>query len=208
MNTGSARDAMAYFVKQGWTPEQAAGIVANLHSESGMNPRIEGDKDKSGRYTAYGLAQWHPDRQANFARQFGKDIRQSTFGEQLAFVQYELTKGSEQRAGRALRLAPNAAQAGATIARFYERPADISGESQRRAAKAGQLFSGAGTQAQAAIGGSMVNKGGARTTVETNIGQVNIHTNATDARGIAQAMPAALNQTMAGITYAVDSGMD
>ena len=82
-----ARDALQYFVSKGWTTEQAAGIVGNLQAESGRDLQIDavGDGGK-----AYGIAQWHPDRQAMFSRVFGKDIRQSTLGEQLAFVQWEL----------------------------------------------------------------------------------------------------------------------
>src|SRR5260363_90445 len=50
---------------QGWTHKQAAGIVANLKIESGLNPKAVGDGGK-----AYGIAQWHPPRQAEFRRAF------------------------------------------------------------------------------------------------------------------------------------------
>lgn len=80
------KSAMQYFIDQGLSKNQATGLVANLYAESGLNPNITGDNGK-----AYGIAQWHPDRQAEFAKVFGHDIRKSTMQEQLDFITYELT---------------------------------------------------------------------------------------------------------------------
>lgn len=104
---------------QGWTKEQAAGIAANLQRESGFNPHVEVNNDKE---KAYGIAQWHRDRQEDFKKWSGHDIRQSTLAEQLKFVTYELRKGKEQRAGRMLMQAGSAEEAGRVISRHYERP--------------------------------------------------------------------------------------
>jgi len=124
---GGLPDAMEFFQKLGWTQEQAAGIVANLKHESNMRADAVGDQGQ-----AYGVAQWHPDRQANFAQWAGKDIRQSTLAEQLAFVHHELTQGAEQRAGQLLRASENAQQAGEIVSRYYERPRDADSEALRR----------------------------------------------------------------------------
>jgi hypothetical protein len=105
--------------------------VANLQRESKPEPQAVGD---SGR--AYGVAQWHPDRQANFKAWSGKDIRDSSLMEQLQFVNYELTRGAEQRAGQLLRAAQNAQQAGEIVSRYYERPAQADLEAARRGAAA------------------------------------------------------------------------
>ena len=35
--TGSAKDAVKFFISKGWTKEQAAGIVGNLQAESGKD---------------------------------------------------------------------------------------------------------------------------------------------------------------------------
>jgi hypothetical protein len=113
-----ARQAFDFFVAQGWSPAQAAGIVANLDAESGLHHDAAGD---SGR--AFGLAQWHPDRQAAFARFAERGIRGASFEQQLAFVHHELTAGPERAAGERLRGAASAAEAGAIVSRFYERPA-------------------------------------------------------------------------------------
>ena len=134
---GRTRQAMDYFVGQGWTPAQAAGIVANLQRESGLRTGAVGDGGQ-----AFGIAQWHPDRQANFARFAGHSIRESTFAEQLAFVNYEMTRGAETGAGNRLRGATDAGTAGSIVSRYYERPADASGEASARAATARQILAG------------------------------------------------------------------
>jgi len=130
----AAGDAVAFFQGKGWTKEQAAGIVANLRQESQMNPGAVGDSGK-----AYGIAQWHPDRQASFAKWAGKDIRQSNLNEQLAFVDHELRQGTEQAAGRKLASAKTAQEAGSIVSRLYERPANADTEAARRAQGAGSI---------------------------------------------------------------------
>jgi hypothetical protein len=127
-----ASQAMGFFVSKGWTPAQAAGIVGNIQQESGFNPN--GKPGDSG--LAYGLSQWHPDRQEDFAEFTGHGIRGSSFTEQLAFINHELTAGKERRAGQMLHAAATAAQAGAAISRFYERPRDREGEASIRAGNA------------------------------------------------------------------------
>lgn len=131
----SAREAMGYFIKKGWTPAQAAGIVANLETESQLNPRAVGDGG-----TAYGIAQWHPDRQHEFQRVSGHSIRTSNLAQQLAFVHYELTRGIEMPAGNLLRASTHAYQAGSIISKNYERPAKRAREAASRGKLAEQLL--------------------------------------------------------------------
>jgi hypothetical protein len=142
----SANLAMVLLQGQGWTKEQAAGIVANLQRESQFDPHAIGDKGQ-----AYGLAQWHPDRQAEFAKWSGHDIRQSTFGEQLKFITYELRKGKEQKAGLMLAKAKSAEEAGALLSKYYERPLNADTEASLRgmsAARLGGMSSGGITISQ------------------------------------------------------------
>jgi hypothetical protein len=122
-----------YFVSRGWTRAQAAGIVANLQSESGLDPTRLGDKG-----LAYGLGQWHPDRQANFARVMGHDIRNSTLGEQLAFVDWEL-RNTEAAAGARLHQAQRPGEAGTVVSQYYERPRDVAGNIAARSALAERM---------------------------------------------------------------------
>ncbi|MDQ3202421.1 MAG: phage tail tip lysozyme [Pseudomonadota bacterium] len=120
-----------FFMQKGWTREQAEGIAANVDQESGFKANASGDGGQ-----AYGLAQWHPDRQAEFAKKYGKDIRKSTGAEQLEFINHELTRGNERAAGGKLRTANSAYDAASIVSREYERPADKEGEASRRGEKA------------------------------------------------------------------------
>lgn len=124
-----------FFEGLGWTKEQAAGISANLSAESSFDPTAIGDGGK-----AYGVGQWHPDRQEAFRQWAGKDIRQSSLEDQLRFVHYEMTQGAEKRAGDLLRAATSANAAGAAVSKHYERPADREGEAAKRGALAERIL--------------------------------------------------------------------
>jgi len=165
-------DAVEFFQKQGWTKEQAVGIVANIKRESNFDHTAVGDGGK-----AFGLAQWHPDRQAEFGKLYGKSIKDSSFEEQLAFIHFELTQGKEQRAGNMLRNAQNGYDAAAIVSKHYERPAKRDFEANAR----GQI-------ADFILGSS-----GGNTSVETNIGEIKIYTAANDAKGIVDDMGTAMD---------------
>ena len=184
-------DAMAYFQAQGWTREQAAGIVANMKQESAFNPAAVGDSGK-----AYGIMQWHPDRQAEFEKKFGKSIKGSTFEDQLAFIQYELTLGKERAAGERIRQAQTGQQAAAVGSKYYLRPGDVEGEQTKRASIATSILGGVPGASQAAAGAGAGQVAQSNTTnnvagnrsVETHIGEVKVYSAATDANGIAKDM--------------------
>jgi hypothetical protein len=127
-------NAMAYFMSQGWTKAQAAGIVANIDRESNFRANIFGDKG-----AAYGLGQWHKDRQADFEKWAGHSIIGSTLAEQLAFYDYELRHG-EKRAGDMLRRAGTARAAGMVVSMYDESPANVEGEAINRGGQAEQIF--------------------------------------------------------------------
>jgi hypothetical protein len=125
--------AVNYFMHKGWTREQAVGIVANLKRESSMNPNAVGDGGK-----AYGLAQWHPDRQKAISEMAGQDVKTMTFYEQLAAIDREL-KTTERSAGYALKEATTAEEAARIVSEKYERPANRTGEANLRAEMATRL---------------------------------------------------------------------
>ncbi len=197
--TKEEQAAMAYFQAQGWSREQAAGLAANIKRESAFRPDAVGDNGK-----AYGIGQWHPDRQAEFKKKFGKDIQGSSMEEQMAFMHYELTQGNERKAGNILRGTTGAAEAAAAVSSHYERPADKAGEAAKRGQLAlamlggvpgaSQAAAGAGAgqvaQANAAAAGA---PGGGSKSVETHIGEVKVYTAATDANGIAKDMGKSLD---------------
>lgn len=112
------QQAMSYFMEQGFTKEQAAGIVGNLIAESNLMPSgAVGDKG-----TAFGIAQWRGERLTRlkrFAAAQGKSWED--YGVQLAWVVQEL-KTHEKHAYQALMNASTVDEATAAFIHF-ERPA-------------------------------------------------------------------------------------
>ena len=195
--TKEEQAAMAYFQAQGWSREQAAGLAANIKRESAFRPDAVGDNGK-----AYGIAQWHPDRQAEFKKKFGKDIQGSSMEEQMAFMHYELTQGNERKVGNILRGTSSAAEAAAAVSSHYERPADREGEAAKRGQMALAMLGGVPGASQAAVGAGAVQvaqanaaaaPGATSKSVETHIGEVKVYTAATDANGIAKDMGKSLD---------------
>lgn len=162
---GSVSDsyAMKYFMDRGFGRNQAAGLASNIHSESGGRVNAVGDGG-----AAYGILQFHKDRQDNFKKFTGHDIRNSTADEQLSFMVHELMS-TERGAGNALRGATSASQAGEIASRAYVRPGDVLGEAQRRGAYAQHLAGGDNS-------------------VSVQTGPITINTQATDAAGIADSL--------------------
>jgi len=150
--TGSAEEVMNFFVNKGYTKEQAAGIAANIKYESDFKTDAVGDSGK-----AYGLAQWHPDRQANFSRVFGKDIKQSTFQEQLEFINWELS-GSESRARRALMGARTPEEAAMLFDKFYERSSGTTTAKRMELALNYARSAGPQMQQEQRVGGQVINE--------------------------------------------------
>ncbi|MBV8521276.1 MAG: peptidoglycan-binding protein [Acetobacteraceae bacterium] len=132
---GADRRCFDILKAKGWSPEQACGLVSNIAHESGFNPAAVGDRGQ-----AYGLAQWHPDRQEAFRKFKGCSIVGSSFEDQLDFVNFELTSGGEQQAGTRLKEAQTAQQAGEIVSRFYERPASADTQAHIRSLDAEKYF--------------------------------------------------------------------
>jgi hypothetical protein len=209
------REAQAFFTSNGYSAEQAAGIVANLHHESGLDPQVRaGDGGRS-----HGIAQWNGDRLANFmARNGGRMPEQTTLQEQLAFALWELSEqGPEAAAGRAIRGARTAREAGAIGSRRWLRPRDTEAEARARGDTANNFVAPLTTPAQptataaqpppgpqsyldpglltgsrAAV--ASVNNRTSTSSSEVSVGQVNVQTAATDAPGIARSIGDALKQ--------------
>jgi hypothetical protein len=186
---------------KGWTREQSVGIAANLKQESNFNANASGDGGK-----AYGIAQWHGDRQAEFKKQYGKDIKESSLEEQLVFLNHELRQGSEQAAGNKLKGATSVQDAAGIVSKHFERPRDTDVEIARRAQIATQIdaqertriaaASAANVVRMASVAGSKPNAGGNSTSSsQVNInGPINIATKATDADGIAKGIGPAITK--------------
>lgn len=186
----SSAYAMQYFQDRGLSKVEAAALASQIHSESNGNSKATGDNGK-----AYGLIQFHADRQENFRKFAGKDIRNSSADEQLAFMLHEL-QSTERGAGRKLAGETDAYQAGADASRLYVRPADKDGEAAKRGNYAAQLLGikGAGNTARAA--GSKGNSSTSTSTdnsVKVDIGSMTIQTAATSSDGIASHIVKSVN---------------
>lgn len=218
------REAFAFFTADGgYTPEQAAGIVANGHHESGLNPQVApGDGGRS-----HGMFQWNGDRLARFqARHQGRLPGQATARENLEFARWELSEdGPEAAAGRAIRAARTAREAGQIASRRWLRPGateDARIREERARGDTANNFLPALTAPPAAAGApapaappprplSYVDPGlavGSRasmasvsnrvnnstSSVENHVGQITVNTAATDAASIHAALGERIRQ--------------
>lgn len=116
---GNKKRAMEFFQSKGLNAHQAAGIVGNLIVESaGLNTTIKGDGGK-----AFGLAQWHPDRQKGLkalAQKRGTDI--SDFDTQLEYVWEELNSPGYKLALNGILNSRNAKEATTAFMKHFEKP--------------------------------------------------------------------------------------
>ncbi|HEX7853876.1 MAG TPA: phage tail tip lysozyme [Sphingobium sp.] len=174
-----------WYEKNGFSRNSAAGMTAQDYAESKFNPFARGDYDKkSGQYTAYGLKQWHKDRQDIYARLFGhtmQSVRDPDRArlEQLQFSAWE-TKHNEATAGRNIRAASTAFEAGATASREYERPADVNGQARARGSLATRIATLEEKQLRSNDGGTAASAT-APATIPVKV-DVNVHDRRTEAK--------------------------
>lgn len=124
-----------YFRKLGWEVHTIYGLAANIYAETSFRPNLTGDGGH-----AYGLCQWHGDRQDKFEEVFGITLQKATVDQQFEFVHWEMfnPKSGEKGVGLRLRNAKTAHEAAAIISKYYERPRKD--ESDTRGAFAQNLF--------------------------------------------------------------------
>lgn len=125
-----AQEAFTSLTQAGWSAAQACGIVANIKAESNFN--FQDNTGDNG--TAAGLCQWRGSRQTLFKTKFGIPIQNSTFEQQVEFIDFELRHGDtlELKAGKDLVNQMTAADAAASFCRHYERPLDADKDSKVR----------------------------------------------------------------------------
>lgn len=117
-NNEKARQAYDFFISKGWSPEQSAGIVGNLLQESQLNEKSF--NPEGGGRGAKGIAQWRGERQTRFEEIYGKSLDESSFAEQLEYVNWELNN-TEKKAGDELRKAVSVSKATQVVQSKYER---------------------------------------------------------------------------------------
>jgi len=171
---GWQASAMKYLMdKHGLDANHAAAIVANMQHESGGNPNAIGDGG-----LARGAFQWHPDRQAKILAGTGIDVKNASLDKQMDAAMWELG----QRGQLAGFLGQGSAgDAGAYFSQRFEAPAGGLSEAMKRGRTAMNI---AGSTSFASQGGGGGSAGGN----SVSIGKIDVHTQATDADGIAQAL--------------------
>ena len=183
-SSGNAKPLLDYFKSQGWNDVEAAAIVGGLSYESGLNSKaLNPDK------VHYGLAQWSPERQADFKNWAGFDIHdaRADMMKQAQFVQWELTH-TEKAWGAALTKAAMNGYEASKAMFGYERPGDNSLNARYNLASQYYGMTGANTNAPSANN---------VTTNTITIGSIPIHTKATDGVGIAKEIgPAIQNDSL------------
>lgn len=181
-------ESRRFWLSQGYSPEQVAGLLANEQRESNFDPRAVGDNG-----AARGIFQWHPDRRAAILSATGIDISNAGHLDQLKAAQYELGQGI----GDSLKSTRSPGEAAALFSNKFERPANAQQEAALRASSAEEFFSSikgaqgvlsAADQSPLNTAGANVNK-----TTSVTIGHITVQTQATDANGIANGIANALN---------------
>ena len=133
-----AQMAFGKAIAHGYTPEQAAGFVASIAHESNFNPNASGDQG-----TAHGLFQYHSARRADIKASTGVDIMTATAEQQVDAALWEMERGADQKArkaGRLLKAAKTAREAGGIVSEYFERPLDREGQKAARGATAERLL--------------------------------------------------------------------
>jgi hypothetical protein len=111
-------EARSYLQKQGFSETEIDGILSYIHGESRFNPTAL--NPAGGGQGARGIGQWRGPRLDRFSNMFGHDMLQGSFGEQIAYMAWEL-KHTEKTAGEHLAQAPNAGAAAEVMWRDFGR---------------------------------------------------------------------------------------
>lgn len=121
----NAEKIYRFLINNGFTPEQACGIIGNFAAESGANidPNANNPDDKGEQ--SFGIAQWRAGKYdrlniglKTYASSTGQDY--TTLECQLGFVMYEL-QTTEKTAAAKIRSARTPAEAAAIFDQYYER---------------------------------------------------------------------------------------
>jgi hypothetical protein len=143
----NARVAFEYYISQGLSPVQAAGIVGNLQGESGqgLNPNAVNRGDGRDGSDSIGIGQWNSTR-AQALKDFAaaKGVPWNDLNTQLEFLHQEL-RGPERGAYDRLMAAKTPEEAGQAMLAF-ERPKDWNkpGAHPERGQYAARVFSAYG----------------------------------------------------------------
>ena len=131
-SSGNARIAIDYFISQGYTLEQAAGIVGALQQESTANLNPNAYNSAGGGRGAHGIAQWRGSRLDNFAKRFNRPLRGSSLQQQLEFIQWEMNN-THKDALTAVKRSKTASQAAVAFESKFEKAGEGAHHEKRMA---------------------------------------------------------------------------
>ena len=143
--SASAEKAFNYFVSQGYTKEQSAGIVGNLMQENrALDPRVANSIGHKG------IAQWDPKdrypKMSAFAKSKGLDP--NTLEAQLQFVEQELKTGSGGLSKARLQGTKSVEEAALLVRKQYLRPGEAEAMDVNRIRFGQQVLSQYGGKSQ------------------------------------------------------------
>jgi hypothetical protein len=188
----AVNEAIEQLIGYGWTKDQAIGIAANIEGESSFNYKANNRGIK-------GYAQWKGKRLDDFEDLFGHKIEESTRQEQIAFFDWEL-RHTEKAAGDKLKKTTNAADSTIVVLRDFERSTYQDRDEILRLKYAEQIMRTNAMAATRMPTGAMLshpitnNKRGGDIKSDTSIGEISIHTQATDSGGIMRDIGRAFNK--------------
>ncbi len=171
--------AMKMLTGQGFNQDAAAALVGNMMQESTMNPLA-----RNGSHI--GLMQWDKTRQAAFAKQFGYQMGAANvstdkqFADQVAFAVAEL-RGTHKSAADRMAAAKGLMGKVGALMQLDEGVND--GSFGRRLLYAMQMSTMGSVLSAAQAAKHIINSSS-----ETNIGDIHVHTNATDPAAHADAV--------------------
>lgn len=180
---------LGFWMGQGYTREQAAGIIANMRHESAGNAGAVGDGG-----AARGLFQWHPDRRDAILKATGIDVTNAGYQDQLKAAAWEMKNGRPQFDDDHFRSIKNADEAAAYFSQRFESPANGTMQAIMRGKTALSLASQFPT----------LNGGGGGS---VKIDKIEIVTQATDAVGIASELKDAVVSALSFLGANSDDGV-
>ncbi len=180
---------LGFWTGRGYSPAQAAAIMANVQAESGGDPAAVGDGGK-----ARGLFQWHPDRRAAILKGTGIDVTTAGYQAQLQAAAWEMQNGRPGFDDKYFRTLNDPAAAAGYFSDKFESPADRVGQMMRRGKSALAIAS----QFPASSKGD----------VAVNIENLTIHTQATNATEIAENLSNELYSQLSIVQANHDDGIN
>lgn len=189
------KEAMSFWMSQGFSREQAAGIVANEQRESSGNPSAIGDSG-----AARGLYQWHPHRRAQILAATGIDVSTANATDQRRAALWEMKNTGLYDD---LKNTSTPDQAAGLFSRQFERPANGDVEAIKRGQMALGIASSSAFSTNTQFGGD---SNSSRNT-NVKIDQISVNTQATDAQGISSSISQELTSHLRTTVSNYDDGV-